>query len=236
MNETNDIDLLGRLLAEIERAWVDTKDHAAVYRLSREYPQFQDELHEFFGDLILGPEGEHGADVRTAEDNVHQWILASGLNIAKAERSNALRTTTAVSLETKQPLEAAAAGVAPESQRTPGSADTWVAFLRRHTQLKLTQLAAALPHVTTEYLVLVSRHPAVVPTSVKKELVGYTEEKFGIRRQDSLQYLTGERTFRRAASRSQPFDSEPATFKELLDRAALDPDQKEFWLSCAERA
>jgi hypothetical protein len=236
MNETNDIDILGRLFAEIERAWVDDKDHAAVYRLSREYPQFRDELHEFFGDLILGPEGNPGSDVRRAEDNVHRWILASGLNIAKAVRSSALRTTTAVSLETKQPPETAAADAAPAIERTPESGDTWVAFLRRHTHLKLPQVAAGLPHVTTEYLVLVSRHPVVVPASVKKELAGYTEEKFGIRRQDSLQCLTGERSFRRAASRSHPFDREPATFKELLDRAALDPDQKAFWLNCAERA
>jgi len=235
MNETNDIDLLGSLLAQIERAWVDTKDHTAVYRLSREYPQFRDELHEFFGDLILGPEGEPGADVRTAEDNVHQWILASGLNIAKAERSNALRATTAVSLGMNHQLETAAPG-APDIEKPPGSGETWVAFLRRHTHLKVPQLAAALPHVTTEYLVLVSRHPAVVPASVKRELAESTEKKFGIQRQDSLQCLTGERTIRRAASRSQPFDSEPETFKELLDRAALDPDQKGFWLRCAERA
>jgi hypothetical protein len=110
---------------------------------------------------------EPGADVRTAEDNVHQWILASGLNIAKAERSNALRATTAVSLGMKHQLETAAPG-APDIEKPPGSGETWVAFLRRHTHLKVPQLAAALPHVTTEYLVLVSRHPAVVPSERQK--------------------------------------------------------------------
>lgn len=85
MNEANSTALLGTLLAEIERAWIDRNDRTAVYRLAHQYPQFEEDFYEFFDDLILGPEGQPSADTQEAEENVHRWILESGLRIAGAK-------------------------------------------------------------------------------------------------------------------------------------------------------
>jgi hypothetical protein len=46
----------------------------------------------------------------------------------------------------------------------------------------------------------------------------------------TFQYLIVEPKSVRAASRSQPFEREPETFEELLDRSALTKEQRFFWL------
>jgi hypothetical protein len=233
MNRASDNDILERLLAEIDRAWTDNKDRGIVYRLSREYPQFEDELHEFFRDLIFGLEEEADDDVRRAEESVHRWIMTTGLDVAHTTRGTVSTPPTTTDHSDALRGTGFSEG-ATEVKKSSASGDTWVAFLRRETKLRLPELAAALPHVTTEYLVLVSRHPTIVPSSVKEELAASTERRFGVSKQDSLRYLSDSPRLMRAASRPRPFENDPSTFNDLLDRSALGLAERAFWLNRAE--
>jgi hypothetical protein len=91
-------------------------------------------------------------------------------------------------------------------------------------------IAAMLKNVTIEYLVLISRHPNIVPTAVKKTLAANIEQVWGIALNDSIQCLDIKPNVVRAASRSRPFAPEPQTFEELLDRSELNQEQKSFWV------
>jgi hypothetical protein len=103
-------------------------------------------------------------------------------------------------------------------------------FLRQRTKQAVPTIAKRLTNVSTEYLILVSRHPSIVPTPVKKTLAKDIEHIWGIPCNDTFQYLIVERNSVRAASRSRPFEREPETFEELLDRSALTKEQRLFWL------
>ena len=103
-------------------------------------------------------------------------------------------------------------------------------FLRQRMGKKLPDLAQSLPNMSTEFLVLISRHPGLLPERVKQAFARLVEEHCQIPTTEFFIYLTGEPQILRAALRSQPFENEPASFQELLDRANLDVDQKTFWL------
>jgi hypothetical protein len=107
---------------------------------------------------------------------------------------------------------------------------TFLRFLRRRVGKKLPELAGSLPNMTTEFLVLVSRHPGLLPTQVKQKFAQFVEERWRIPTKECFAYLAGEPQVLRAASRSQPFENEPTSFQELLERANLSAEQKTFWL------
>jgi hypothetical protein len=103
-------------------------------------------------------------------------------------------------------------------------------MLKTRTNQKLECVASKLTHVTKEYLVLVSRYPNVVPWEAKCRIVEEVKKVWGVSTEESFACLEEEPQLARAASRSQPFRAGPATFYELLDRAALSEEQKKFWL------
>jgi hypothetical protein len=201
-----------------------------VYHLAQEYPAVRDELYEFFEDLVLGDGDEVSADVADAEERVAQWIQSSGLDIAAAtarhERLHTSATTTTRRHGVDEPME----HPTPNQRQAPATA-TWIAFLHQKVDCALTDLAKALPNVTVEYLVLVSRHPDKVPRTVCTKLATFVETRWHVPADESLKYLsTSHNRVVRAASRSSPFAREPETFEELLNRAALSQEQKDFWL------
>lgn len=238
MNNTTNDDILTNLLAQIDRGWADHKDRTIIDRLSREYPEFAQELQDFFADLILGSDEEVKEDFSEAENSVHAWIVTSGMEIASTARNSALRQATSTATGSHSPPLAETA--MKENQKTKvdnagTAARTWIALLRQKANVRLPKIASELPHVSTEYLVLVSRHPTVVPTTAKQKLARFVEERFGVREQESLACLSEVPPLLRAASRSTPFEQEPASFRQLLDRAALTPEDKQFWLIVAEQ-
>ena len=226
MKTKSDRELLGQLLGQIERAWVDRHDRMLVYELSEQHPELRDELYEFFEDLVLGPPTERDREFEAVEDRVHLWLQTSGIDIAKsaAVKEWATRATggsTSVTVgETNDET-------APEKGQGP---QPFLIFLKRRVGQKLPELAAALPNMTTELLVLLSRHPGLLPTQVKEKFAQFVEERWQIPTKECFVYLAGEPQILRAALRSQPFENEPASFQELLDRANLDVNQKTFWL------
>jgi hypothetical protein len=235
MKSNSDRDLLAELLGQIERAWVDHHDRMLVYELSEEHPEFRDHLYEFFEDLVLGPSKEVSREIEEAEERIHQWLQSSGLDIAKAAAAQewAMRVTSdQTSSPTETSIERGAA--AEKVVAGQGKTETFLMFLRRRLGQRVPELANSLPNVTTEYLVLVSRHPNLVPERVKQAFAQYVEERWRIPMKESFVYLAGEPTVLRAASRSQPFESEPSSFQELLERAMLDAEQKAFWLKLAK--
>lgn len=235
MKSNSDHDLLTELLGQIERAWVDRHDRMLVYELSEKHPEFRDHLYEFFEDLVLGPSKEVSREIEEAEERIHQWLQSSGLDIAKAAAAQewAMRVTsdqtsspTETSIDTGAAVEKVVAG--------QGKTETFLMFLRRRLRQRLPELAKSLPNVTTEFLVLVSRHPNLVPDQVKQTFAQHVEERWRIPMKETFVYLAGEPRILRAASRSQPFENEPSSFQELLERANLKAEQKAFWLKLSK--
>jgi len=229
------IEGLTELLAQVERAWLDHHDRTFVYSLTNEHPEFRDELIEFFEDLVLGSERQTDQGMLEVEERVHQWLQSSGLDIAKAAAAQewAMRVTsdqtsspTETSIDTDAAVEKVVAG--------QGKTETFLVFLRRRLRQTLPELAKSLPNVTTEFLVLVSRHPNLVPGQVKQTFAQSVEERWRIPMKETFVYLAGEPRILRAASRSQPFENEPSSFQELLERANLKAEQKAFWLKLSK--
>jgi hypothetical protein len=224
-------ELMKQLFSEIEQAWRDRGDRTVVHRLAKEHPEFSAELQEFFKDLELGDTNEISSEVAEAEDRVAQWVRSSGLDlaIAAAKQERLRRPTTTGSL-------AADPDARPESvasRQTLARADTWIAFLRSRAQQRLSSLANSLPYVNVEYLVLVSRHPNIVPRNVCRLLATFVEKEWNVPAEESLAYLSTRGLVVRAASRPRPFEAEPANFEDLLNRSALTQEQKAFWMQCA---
>jgi hypothetical protein len=235
MKSNSDRDLLGHLLGEIERAWIDRHDRMLVYELSEKHPEFRDQLYEFFEDLVLGPSNQVNKKIEAAEERVHQWLQSTGLDIARAAATQewAKRVTsdpTSSPAITSLDQETASERVT----RDEGKTQTFLMFLRRRLGQKLSELAKSLPNVTTELLVLVSRHPNLVPDQVKQTFAQQVEERWRIPMKESFVYLAGEPIILRAASRSEPFENEPSSFQELLERANLKAEQKAFWLKLSK--
>ena len=235
MEEQIKLQLMNELFSEIEEGWRDHRDRTLVYRLAEKHPELREELYEFFEDLILGDSADVVPAIAEAEDRVAQWIRSSGVDVAiAAAKQERHRTTTEPS---RVSFDGGVRGVeetANAAQKKPASADTWIAFLRQRVHQPLPDIAKALPHVTVEYLVLVSRHPKVVPSKVCSALAASVERQWRISAEESLRYLTDQSSVVRAASRPRPFDAEPATFNDLLDRSALSPEAKNFWVHYAD--
>lgn len=222
-------ELLSNLYSQIERAWVDDHNRLLVYELGQKHPEFRDELYEFFEDLVLGP-GTATIEIEEAEDQVDQWLQGSSLEILRtaAAKEWAMRVTTgATSSAVSDDNEMT---VTEEKVAGKNENENFQLFLRRRLHQKLVDLVVSWPNVTTEYLVLVSRHTALVPERVKETLARYVEARWKIPIRESLIYLDAEQTVLRAASRKQPFEKEPSDFQELLERAGLSAEQKSFWL------
>jgi hypothetical protein len=237
MNEQINLDFLSELCAQLERAWQDRQDRSLVYELSGQFPQYSEYLHEFFEDLVLGPDVVPNKKISQAEDRVAEWLSASAFDIVVAAAASAPSTTTTQQTRSAQTLEPEPRHDANEQDENPsarGMASTsWQLFLRQRTKQKLPDLVRKLSNVTTEYLVLVSRHPSIVPQSVKAKLAKEVECAWGVPVDESFSYLAHEPELRRAASRRQPFAKEPETFEELLSRANLSKEQKAIWLRLA---
>jgi|SRR6185369_13192788 len=109
-------------------------------------------------------------------------------------------------------------------------------LLKNRLNRRLPELAAALPNVTPEFIVLVSRHPNLLPVQARVTLAASVEEHLQVSATESMRYLEDQSAITRAASRAGPFVPEPTSFTELLDRAALSPEQRAFWLAHGDRA
>jgi hypothetical protein len=238
MRNEMDFDKLAELCLQVERAWFDNHDRTVVEDLGEKYPEFREELSDFFAELVLDPAAPSDEMAR-AEDRLSQWLTSSGFEIAKktAELSRSVVQTTSTPFGTERSDEIGVGGLT-QTQKLDSKQETngrsWVFVLKTRTNQNLQRMAGRLTNVTVEYLVLVSRHPSVVPWEAKRRIAEEVERVWGVPAQDSFACLAEDPQFLRAASRSKPFGDNPATFHELLDRAALTEEQKRFWLAEAK--
>lgn len=235
MTSENEFDTLAELFAQIERAWLDRHDRHMVRDLSEKHPDLREQLYEFFADLVLGDESV-GADTAEADDRISRWLVSSGLDVA-AEASVQARsnheTTRSASPATGSVPQLKVLGTVDQNDLClshPVEQKNWIFFLRKRTKQSLPSLVKELTNVTTEYLILVSRHPNVVPIDAKKRLAENVEQRWGVPAKESAEFLSDEPRLLRAASRSKAFAKDPKSFNELLNRACLTAEQKQFWL------
>jgi hypothetical protein len=234
-----DSDKLADLFAQIERAWLDLGDRQVVRILSEQHPELSEELYEFFAELVLGSD-ESNDKFAKAEERVDDWLTNSAFEIAKAatiQSRSMMQTTSGASKEAKS--EGGEATVLERdlgtcSQTGLAEGKSWIVCLKTRTKQTLPCLASKLTNVTTEYLVLVSRHPSIVPNDVKTCIAEEVRRAWGVPVKESFECLRHDPEIRRAASRAQPFTDDPKTFPELLDRTSLSPEQKAFWLQRAK--
>lgn len=237
MSEQINLDMLTELFGQLERAWQDRQDRTLVYELSDQFPQYREHLYEFFEDLILGPAGHSNKKISQAEDRVAQWLRSAAFDLVVAAAAATPTSPTTQQTAFTQTAEGKPRQDEPAPHEKPSEHGTtsasWLVFLRRRTKQKLPNLVQGLSNVTTEYLVLVGRHPQIVPQSVKARIAQDVEHAWGVPAEESFSYLAHEPQLRRAASRARPFERDPETFEELLDRANLSNEQKALWLQLA---
>lgn len=231
-------ELVDRLFAEIERAWIDRHDRTTVYKLADEHPELRDQLYEFFEDLVLGLGREPSSEAHKAEAQVADWLRSTGVGIARdaALEMQAAGTTPTESPQMLRTVEPAGGERNSTRGLESGGAqkdETWLAFLKRRTGQGIVGVARSLTNASTEYVAMVSRYPHLVPQGVKQELARQVEERWGIASRDSLDLLEAPPRLVKAASRSEPFGPEPKSFEELLGRSALTDSQKQAWLRYA---
>jgi hypothetical protein len=234
MTNENEFDQLAELFGQIERAWVDHRDRRVVQDLSERHPEFREELREFFADLVLGPDGP-SEKIAKADERISQWLSTSGFEIASAAlvRARSTPQTTRTTLPSKDPSHQGEASGSVDQEKPilycPLEQKNWLFFLRKRTKQSLPCLVSELTNVTTEYLILVSRHPNVVPINVKTRIAEEIERAWGVPVHESFECLSDNPNLVRAASRSEPFANNPKSFKELLDRTSLNDKQKDYW-------
>jgi hypothetical protein len=216
MNEDSK-ELLTELFAEIECAWTDGQDRTLVFKLAQQHPEFSEELHEFFADLVVDPvyPDEVANRFLEGEERVAEWLNQSAFDIASSVTAAPKDTSTSTSADAE----------------TPEYGSNLIVFLKKRTQNALPNIVRRLENVTVEYLILVSRHPQIVPQRAKEFIAKQIEDVWGISSGDSFHFLTVNPRAVRAASRSSPFGPEPRTFEELLKRSDLSKEQMSFWLN-----
>lgn len=191
------------LLAETERAWLDRRDATVVDRLAGEHPEHAAALYEFFSGLVFGPR----------EDAVPGELA----------RQAAERTRAWLAGEGRERARHAAS-------LTPRS---FVAFLQRRTRQDPTAIARRIGDVSWEFLVQVSRYPALVPARVREELASRIARLWRLSAAEILSAIETSGPVPSAASRKRPFPPPPATFEELLARSSLSASQRSLWSDVA---
>jgi hypothetical protein len=206
MNEQINLDMLAELCGQLERAWQDRQDRTLVYELSDQFPQYREDLYEFFEDLILGPAGHSNEKISQAEDRVAQWLGSAAFDLVVAAAgatptSPTTQQTASTQTSESEPRQDESAPHEKPSEHGTTSA-SWLVFLRRRTKQKLPNLVQGLSNVTTEYLVLVGRHPHIVPQSVKARIAQDVEHAWGVPVEESFSYLAHEPAAKSGFARS----------------------------------
>ena len=194
--------LLSELCAEIERAWTDRRDFSLVGRYAASHPELAEELYDFFS--VLVPSYRNDAipeDVaRDAARQTRDFLERDGFERA-AEAAR----------QTREPWP-------------------FIKFLRERSQAEPKEIARRIGRVSWEFLVMVSRHPPLVPKSVASELVSRVAAAWKIPLEECRARFEASGPVPRAASRKQPYLPGPATFAELLERSSLGEEDRSYWL------
>ncbi|HLL47923.1 MAG TPA: hypothetical protein VK399_14525 [Longimicrobiaceae bacterium] len=215
------------LFAEVEAAWVGRRDPSVVDQLAAEHPHLSEELYEFFADLVLGEgeEGELDLPVGAGGSGLAEWLVREGYQIG--------REAAAAARGGAPPPDAPH----PASRASPADvpARSFFTALEDLTDLDGNEIADRIgPNVTLEFLLTTGQYPQIFPRKVREELAARAERVFGISSATSLATFDHVPVRHlKAASRSQAYGAAPPSFRDLLRRCGMTPEQQMYWISMA---
>ena len=220
-----DDEIRDEVFAELEAAWIGSRDAAAVDRLAAEHPELSEELYEFFADMVFG-ERDPGTPEGVPRWDAQAWLEREGHQIGR-EAADAARGGN-------QPPHGPAA--LPFPRASAGAKLPFLDLLEEMTRLEDEDIAARLePNVSIELLLAAGDYPKLFPSQVREELARRAERVFGIPTAHSLgafDYQPARHL--RAASRGGVYGAAPTTFRELLRRCSLTPEQQMYWISLSK--
>lgn len=106
-------------------------------------------------------------------------------------------------------------------------------LLKKRTGLRPIDIAKAL-NLPIPFLSNISRCSKVVPRSWQLEMAKRVEQSLRIDTKETLHCLEQQFQYNMAASRDEPYKKDDnISYKTILDRSSLSPEEKQFWLSLA---
>lgn len=229
MPNANAEDRLQQLMMELELAWTSTREDRLVDKLAAKYPEYAEELYEFFADLV---EAELDLDqprpeLAAADARVRAWLEREGhRQVEAARRASATGQTPT---PTPGPMSAPVP-TEPARPGGPGPPRPFVGLLRSVTGQNISALAVALD-VTPGFLLDVSEHGDVLSEAARVEFADRAERTLHVDRRQSIAALRmSGREFQKAASRGKPYQARQVTYPELVRRSDLAAEQKQYWL------
>jgi hypothetical protein len=230
----NESDLLARLCAEIEEAWLIHRDVAVVDRVTNQHPEHEGALYDFF-ELLLEAEMEGREDSEEAaaiSASLRRWLEQEGYRLgretAAQERTGSTPTAPAAPAagESSKPLE--------HQGREATASPPLVGLLRQWTHRRLDDIAREMD-ISKALLTQVSERPDVVPLTWKREIARRAKQSFDIPPGPVMTSLETTPEYARAASRDAPYEPEVLTAEDLLARADMSEDERAFWRSLSDR-
>lgn len=227
---------LEQLCARIETAWLQQRDHQLVDQLADQYPQFKDELYDFFA-LLVDSELDEPMSPEMAEQSIErtkQWLEREGFAQAKGAAQLAKQKSSGTSNHPVSPGETSAANVLAESEDENNSG--LMGMLVNHTGLTPEEIASDndIPDVVMIYF---EDHYDLTPYPVQEEIIDRFSRRYdldkGRLRRAAERGLGAE--VKMAAFRKSSYPPDVPSFTEMIEQSRLPKKVKEYWLDLAKR-
>ena len=204
--------VLNTLFAQIECAWEEHGDTELVEKLADQYPEYAEDLFAFFS-AILSDDDELPAGAGAAAVRDTMTWLAEEHAAARPERVAAPAPSLGAS--------------------GPSPPQDLLGFLCNETGKPPLVVVSGMEDTTPELLDLFSRYPHIVPSGARRAVALRAYRGHGVDPAKVRRKFDEVAPFAMAASRTGAYGAVPASFEELLDRAALPADLRARWLAFA---
>jgi hypothetical protein len=227
---------LEQLHARIETAWLRQQDYQLVDQLADQYPQFKDELYDFFTLLVESeldeplPQGQAAQSIK----QTRQWLESEGFAQAKGAAQPTKQKCGSPSNHPSTTVEKSAANESNEN--ADDDAADLLGLLMDHTGLRAEKIASDndIPDVVMVY---VEDHYDLTPIPVLEEIIDrfarrYNLDKIRLRQAASRGLHTEVKV---AAFRKSPYPPGVPSFIERIERSDLPKKVKGYWLDLAKK-
>lgn len=233
---------LEQVLIALEDVWARERNPHAVEEFAREYPEFADDLYDYFESLLnseIRPFDETSAGDGLKEA-LRTWFESEGRELARSLAADE-RRVLAQAGETSTPTSTGAPRsdsvrpneVTPQERVEPGpTVESVIGYLKRFTGRSVVEVAVELT-ATPAFLRLINADPSSVPEEVKRTLARLALERLGVPEEAVTERLAQTGSFPMAASRDGPYSGGTMTFSQMLDASGLTDDQRRFWTEVA---
>ena len=220
---------LDELLARVETAWLEQRNDQLVDEQAERYPQFKEELYDFFGLLLEGELSEPRAPEAAASSvkRTKQWLYAEGFALAAQAAQKATSTRTVVPH---------GAGHPPESDSEADEGIGLLGLVLDETGCSFEQILQEtdIPDVVMTY---VDDYYDVTPFYyVREEVIDRLHRKyqFGKARLHRVALGGARVNFEVAAFRTSSYQPGIPNLIERLKKSALAQTTKDYWIALAE--